>query len=268
MLVLVRGAGDLATGVAWRLFRCGFPVVMTEVEQPLAVRRGVAFSEAVALGAATVEGITARLAADPEQARVILYGGEIPVLVDPEAASIGALTPRAVVDATMTKRPPQRLMSGEALVIGLGPGFTAGHDCDAVVETQRGHSLGRVYYQGNALPDTGIPAERGGQSMGRVVRAPAAGVFRTAAWEIGEKVQAGDLLGHIGAVPVHAASSGLLRGLLRDGTAVTPGLKLGDVDPAAEPAHCFTLSDKALAVAGGVLEALLVLGRKEVGPSA
>lgn len=264
--VLVKGAGELATGVAWRLFRTGFPVVMTEVPAPLAVRRLVAFSEAIPLGEHTVEGVTARRAADAAAAQALLAAGVIPVLADPAAACRAALAPRAVVDAIMAKRNPGTAMADAPAVVALGPGFTAGVDCHAVVETMRGHWLGRVYYQGAALPDTGVPAERGGHSAARVVRAPAAGRFR-AVRAIGEHVSAGDVLGYVDptAVPVPAAISGVLRGLIRAGTPVTAGLKIADVDPAAAPEHCHTLSDKALAVAGGVLEALLMLEARRDG---
>jgi xanthine dehydrogenase accessory factor len=263
-LVLVKGAGDLASGVAWRLVRCGFAVVMTEVAQPLAVRRTVCFSEAVPLGEQRVEGVTARFAVDTAAALAVLGQGAVPVLVDPLGTCHGVLKPWAVVDARMAKRNLGSGLGEAPVVVGLGPGFTAGVDCHAVVETQRGHWLGRVYDQGGALPDTGRPAERGGHSVDRVVRAPAAGPFR-GCMLIGDQAAAGDVLGHIdtgggGQVPVQAAISGLLRGLIRDGTPVAAGMKLGDVDPTADAASCHTVSDKALAVAGGVLEALLMLG--------
>lgn len=258
--VLVKGAGELASGVAWRLFRSGFPVVMTEAAQPLCVRRSVAFCDALFEGACTVEGVTARLAADPSDATLALRDGVIPVLIDPEAASRTWLRPRAVVDAIMAKRNLGTALTDAPAVVALGPGFTAGLDCHAVVETQRGHWLGRVYYEGGAIPDTGIPAQRGGHGADRVVRAPSSGLFATAPGRrIGDLVEPGALLGHVGATPVESAIGGLLRGLIRDGTPVTAGLKIGDVDPVTEAERCFTLSDKALAVAGGVLEALLVL---------
>ncbi|HEY3365410.1 MAG TPA: selenium-dependent molybdenum cofactor biosynthesis protein YqeB [Symbiobacteriaceae bacterium] len=258
--VLVKGAGEMATGVAWRLFRSGFPVVLTEVARPLAVRRSVSFCEAVPLGAMTVEGVTARLVANPAEVPAVLAAGEIPLLVDPAAECRQALQPWAVVDAVLAKRNLGTALGDAPVVVALGPGFTAGVDCRAVVETQRGHRLGRVYYAGGAIPDTGIPDERGGFGVERVVRAPVAGVFR-AIREIGDLVKAGDLLGHVesAGAPVMAAIPGLLRGLIRDGTPVTPGLKIGDVDPVKELERCYTISDKALSVAGGVLEALLAL---------
>lgn len=269
--VLIKGAGELATGVAVRLLRAGFPVVMTEAAHPLAVRRTVAFAEAVALGEWTVEGVIARRARTVSEALAVAAAGAIPVLVDPGAACRTELAPWGVVDAIMAKRNLGTAITDAPAVVALGPGFTAGVDCHAVVETLRGHALGRVYYSGAALPDTGTPAERGGESVRRVVRAPAAGVFRERV-RIGDRVEAGTVLGHVepgppGAppVPVPAAIAGVVRGLLRDGTPVTPGLKVGDVDPEASPEWCFTVSDRALAVAGGVLEALLVLARRKDG---
>jgi len=258
MLVLVKGAGELASGVAWRLFRCGFGVVMTEVERPLAVRRTVSFCEAIYDGQATVEGVTARRAASVEDAGMMMVRGCIPVLVDPTARCRAALKPEAVVDAIMAKRNLGTSLRDAEAVIGLGPGFTAGRDCHAAVETQRGHTLGRVFYQGSALADTGVPAERGGVGVARVVRAPVAGAFRGIR-QIGSLVEVGDLLGYVDEVPVVTGAAGVLRGLIRDGAPVSAGLKVGDVDPIADRQRCYTLSDKALAVAGGVLEALLVL---------
>lgn len=273
-MILVKGAGELASGIAWRLVKCGFPVVMTEVAQPLAVRRLVSFCSAVYTGSWTVEGVTARLVASAAEAASWSDSPsatatpappsgprEIPLLIDPTAACVAALRPAAVVDAIMAKRNLGTSLRDAPVVIGVGPGFTAGTDCHAVVETQRGHWLGRVYYQGTAIPDTGEPAERGGHSQGRIVRAPAAGHF-TGADGIGSAVQPGTMLGHVGGVPVYAAIGGILRGLVFDGTPVTPGLKIGDIDPVCEPDRCHTISDKALAVAGGVLEALLHLGCK------
>lgn len=259
-MILVKGAGELASGIAWRLVMCGFPVVMTEVAQPLAVRRTVSFCSAVYFGTWTVEGVTARLAGSPGEAAALVGRGsrEIPLLIDPTAYCLASLRPAAVVDAIMAKRNLGTASGDAPVVVGVGPGFTAGTDCHAVVETQRGHWLGRVYYAGAAIPDTGEPAERGGHSQGRIVRASAPGHF-TGAVEIGAAVRPGDQLGHVGGVPVYAAIGGILRGLVFDGTPVTPGLKIGDIDPVCEPERCHTISDKALAVAGGVLEALLHL---------
>lgn len=264
-LVLIRGAGELASGIAWRLFRCGVPVVLTEVDRPLAVRRTVSFCEAVHDGSMTVEGVVCLRVDTVAQVPTALSAGAVPLLVDPGALCRRALRPAAVVDAIMAKRNLGTGMHDAPIVVGVGPGFTAGIDCHAVVETQRGHSLGRVYYRGAALADTGVPAERGGHSTGRVVRAPADGAFAQGARDIGDMVRAGDLLGHVDRRPVLAAIDGVLRGLIRDGTPVTAGLKIGDIDPVGDVARCSTISDKALAVAGGVLEALLALQNSAQG---
>ncbi|HYG57312.1 MAG TPA: selenium-dependent molybdenum cofactor biosynthesis protein YqeB [Symbiobacteriaceae bacterium] len=268
-LVLVKGAGDLATGVAGRLYRAGFPVVMTELPAPLCVRRTVSFAEAVVSGSQTVEGITAVRADTASAVRAALAKGLVPVAVDPEARLIAALSPWAVVDAILAKRNTGTRMTDAPLVVALGPGFTAGADCHAVVETQRGHDLGRVYLQGSAIPDTGIPGEIGGASAERVLRAPCAGIFRNRA-AITDLVSPGDVVAEVhgadGTVaPVRTTIGGVLRGLLRDGTPVRANLKVGDVDPRGELSQCYTVSDKARAIGGGVLEALLGLGARAGG---
>jgi xanthine dehydrogenase accessory factor len=255
-VVLIRGAGDLASGVAVRLRRCGFPVVMTELPQPLTVRRTVAFGEAVYEGEIAVEGIVARRAPDVAAARVLLPHGIIPILVDPLGSCRRELNPGVLVDGVMAKHNTGTTIADAPLVIALGPGFTAGVDCHAVVETNRGHWLGRVIWQGPAHADTGLPAEIAGRQADRVLRAPADGVIETAA-AIGDRLTTGELIAIVGDREVRALFDGVLRGLIRPGLFVTAGLKIGDLDPRAEPAHCFTISDKSLAVAGGVLEAIL-----------
>lgn len=255
-LVVIRGAGDLATGVAHRLHRSGFRVVMTELAEPLAIRRTVSFSEAVARGSVEVEGISARRAASVLETLKILRTGAIPVLVDPDGSLIPQLGPDVLVDVRMAKRNLGTRLSDAPVVIGLGPGFTAGEDVHAVIETNRGHNLGRVILKGRAEPDTGVPGEIAGRSAERVVRAVASGRF-TPRREIGETVRAGEVLGDIDGWAVTAPIDGTLRGLIRDGTLVTAGLKIGDVDPRAAREHCFTISDKARAIGGAVLEAIL-----------
>ena len=256
MLVLIKGAGDLATGAAVRLYRAGIPVVMTEVAQPTAVRRTVAFSQCMYDGAAQVEGISARRAEDAGAARRALERGEVPVLCDPEAAILMELPFDGVVDAILAKRNLGTAITDAPVVVAAGPGFTAGVDCHAAVETMRGHTLGRVLYIGSPLPNTGVPGVIGGQSALRILRAPAAGVF-CPKMEIGQMVQAGDVAATVDGVPMVCAIDGCLRGLLHEGLEVFPGMKCGDVDPRANAANCLTASDKALAVGGGVLEALL-----------
>lgn len=255
LLVLVKGAGDLASGVAWRLHNCGFAVVMTEIARPTAIRRAVSFAEAIYDGVATVEGVTARRASLPDVQQA-LQEGLIPVLVDPDARSVAVLRPPVVVDGIMAKRNLGTTLTDAPLVIALGPGFVAGLDAHAVVETQRGHRLGRVLWSGQAEPNTGIPGQVDGHAQERVVRSPAAGVFH-ALKGIGETVSPGEVVATVDGVPAAATMGGILRGILRDGLTVRPGAKTGDIDPRCVREHCFTVSDKALAVAGGVLEAIL-----------
>ncbi len=254
-LVVIKGAGDLATGVAHRLFRSGFPLVMTELPQPTAIRRPVAFASAVFDGQVTVEGVTA-VGTELEGAAAVAGSGRIAVVVDPLGEAVRLLRPWAVVDAVMAKRNTGTSMTDAPVVVAIGPGFTAGVDAHYVIETARGHYLGRVIAQGGALPDTGVPGEVGGRSGERLLRAPGDGVFR-AAKAIGDSVATGEAVGDVAGLPVRTATAGVLRGLIHDGLAVVSGRKIGDVDPRGRREYCFTISDKARAVGGGVLEALL-----------
>jgi len=258
MLIVIRGAGDLASGIALRLWRSHIRVVMTDVAQPTAIRRTVCFSQAIVHGAAKVEDVEARRADTWEQALGILAAGNIPVLPDPEGSCIPPLKPDAVVDAILAKRNLGTKMTDAPVVIGVGPGFTAGVDCHAVVETMRGHTLGRVYTAGSALPNTGVPGLIGGFAGERVLRAPADGMFHQLL-EIGAQVREGDAAAEVDGVPMVCTLTGVLRGILPDGTPVFKGMKAGDVDPRCAVENCFTVSDKALAVGGGVLEAVLAL---------
>lgn len=262
-LVVIRGAGEMASGVAYRLHQAGVPVAMLELPAPLVVRRTVSFAEAVPLGRWTVEDVTAVRVDAPEAAAAALKGREVPVAVDPEMRLLPALRPLALVDATVGKRNPGTRITDAPIVITLGPGYTAGVDCHAVIETNRGHQLGRVLYRGSAAPDTGIPAPVQGAGAPRVLRAPVGGTF-TALAEIGDVVESGQVVGEVAppegpARAVAAGIPGVLRGLLRSGVSVPAGLKVGDVDPTGERERCHTISDKALAIGGGVLEALLHL---------
>ena len=255
--MLIKGAGDLASGVAARLHRCGFAVVMTELPEPLMVRRTVCFGEAVYEGETAVEDIVARRVPDVAGARAALAERVIPVLVDPEARCRGELAPDVLVDGIMAKRNIGTTRADAPRVIGLGPGFTAGADCHAVVETQRGHWLGRVYWQGSALPDTGTPSEIGGTVVaGRVLRASSDGILEVRA-AIGDQVTTGQVVATVAGSELRAGCDGVLRGLIRSGARVAAGVKVGDIDPRAERAYSFTISDKSLAVGGGVLEAIL-----------
>lgn len=259
-LVVIKGAGDLASGVAARLHWAGFPVAMTELPQPLMVRRTVCFGEAVYEGEAIVEGIVARCVAGPAEVRAALAGGVVPVIVDPAAACVAALRPAVLVDAIMAKRNTGTTRADAPLVIALGPGFSAGRDCHAVIETNRGHTLGRVILAGGATPDTGRPGAIAGLTDERVLRTPVAGVVQ-AEVQIGERVAAGQVVASVSGQAVTAQTAGVLRGLIRAGARVAAGEKIGDVDPRAAPEHCYLISDKSLAVGGGVLEAVLRLGK-------
>ena len=261
-LVLIRGAGDLASGVALRLFRSGFPIVMTEIERPLAVRRTVSFAQAVYDGETQVEGVHARRC-DPATARQCLGAGEIPVLVDPDAASQHILHPQIIVDGIMAKTNTGTRIDDAPLVVALGPGFTAGHDCHAVVETNRGHCLGRVIWEGRAEADTGESGSLPGVAEGteRALRARVAG-FVTPQAEVGDRLRQGDVIVRIAAqsgksVAITAPFDGVLRGLIHPSVTIVPGMKIGDLDPRIQPAFCFTVSDKSLAVGGGALEAVM-----------
>ena len=258
MLVLIRGAGDIATGIAMRLWRAGVQVVMTDLPQPTAIRRTVCFSQAIVLGETQVEDATARRAEDILQARRICAAGEISVLADPELRCREALRPDALVDAILAKRNLGTRITDAPVVVGVGPGFTAGEDCHAVVETMRGHSLGRVIHAGSALPNTGIPGLIGGFAGERVLRAPADGVFHQLL-DIGAQVRQGDVAATVNGVPMTCTLDGVLRGILPDDTPVHKGMKAGDIDPRCKVEHCYTASDKALAIGGGVLEAILDL---------
>ena len=261
MLVLIRGGGDLATGVALRLIRSGLRVVVTEIAQPLAVRRTVAFAEAVYAGKTTVEGITAHAIPDPTDSFGILMTlgrQQVPVLVDPECTSAKTLHVPVIVDARMTKQPPEAIGYSPVLYIGLGPGFEAAVNCQAVIETRRSHMLGRVFWQGGPAPDSGQPE---GDPQ-RVLRAPADGTF-IAYKQIGDHCDEGELIAEIQSsienprTKIISPFPGLLRGLLHPGLVVKRGLKIGDIDPRDDPKLCQYVSDKALSVGGGILEAIL-----------
>ena len=257
-MIIVRGAGDISTGTIHRLFRAGFPVLALETDHPSAIRRQVAFSEAVYDGTATVEDVTAVRIGDAAEACRILEQGQVPLLVDPAGSAIWRLKPDAVVDAILAKKNLGTTMDMAGLTIALGPGFEAGKDVHYVIETMRGHDLGRIISSGCAAPNTGIPGIIGGYGAERVIHSPAAGVFRLQR-KIGDEVQAGEPIGSIRSgneeIQVCTKIAGILRGIIRDGYPVTKGFKLADVDPRLEEKkNCFTISDKARCIAGSVLE--------------
>jgi xanthine dehydrogenase accessory factor len=260
-VILIRGGGDLATGVAIRLIHSGLRVVVTEIAQPLAVRRSVAFAEAVYAGECTVEGVSAHCVPDPTDSfRILMVLGkqQVPVLVDPDCTSAKALHASVIVDGRMTKRPPEPIGYVPQLYLGLGPGFEAGVNCQAVIETRRSHMLGRVYWQGGPDPDTGKPDG----NPQRVLRAPADGTF-IGFKQIGDHCDEGELIAGIQSPTENPPSKifspfpGVLRGLLHPGLTVPRGMKIGDIDPRDDPRLCQMVSDKALSIGGGVLEAIL-----------
>lgn len=259
-LILLRGGGDLASGVAYRLRKVGLPVVITELAKPLAVRTTVSYGMAAVYGAVIIEGIVARRAtlANLPELYAMLDAGIIPVLIDPEGASIAALEPAVVIDGRVAKTRLDTHIDQAPLVIALGPGFVAGEDCHAVIETNRGHHLGRVYWRGSAEPDSGLPATLNGRQAERVLRAPCDGLVTQVA-VIGCVLREGQVIARVGETPVHAPFDGVLRGLIDDDTPVVKGMKIGDLDPRVRREHCFTISDKSLAVGGGALEAVLAV---------
>lgn len=256
MKILIKGAGDLASGIALRLHRCGFEVVMTDIAVPTTVRRTVAFSPAVYEGTARVEDVTGILCHGLAEIEEALEHDRIPVVVDELGAIKEDWKPEVIVDAIIAKRNLGTAMTDAWTVIGVGPGFTAGVDCHCVVETKRGHNLGRCIWSGGAIPNTGVPGMIGGYDKERIIRASADGIF-TGCVSIGDLVEKGALVGRVSDAPVYAEVGGVVRGLLQDGVPVLKGMKSGDVDPRGVVEHCFTVSDKASAIGGGVLEAIL-----------
>ncbi len=255
-LVVIKGAGDLATGVALRLFRANFAVVMTETETPTAIRRTVSISRAIKEKTAVVEDVSGVLAIDAEDARRIVASGNIAVLVDEKADCVKELNPVALVDAILAKKNTGTAILDAPIVIALGPGFTAGVDCHAAIETMRGHDLGRVYYEGSPYPDTKEPGSIDGHTFERVMHTPKEGVFR-AVKNIGDTVKKGETVAYVNDAPVKAKIDGILRGILPDKMEVVKGMKCADVDPRCKLHHCFSVSDKARALGGAVLEAIL-----------
>ncbi len=254
--VVVRGGGDLGSGVIYRLARAGLPVIALERDLPTFVRRAVCFGEAVFSSSIEIEGLCAQRVRDIHEVDELLAAGCVPVLVDPAGESIAHWQPQIVIDARIEKRNAGTGMGDAPLVIALGPGYVAGTDCHAVIETNRGHDLGRVIWQGGAEPDTGEPGVMVGQTYSRVLRAPSAGSLR-AHFAIGDMVPKDAVIAEVSGHPIRAAFAGVLRGILHEQVPVTPHMKIGDLDPRAERRHCFTISDKALAVGGGALEAVL-----------
>ncbi len=257
LVILIRGAGEMASGVAHRLYQSHFKICMLEISQPLAVRREVSFCEAIYDGEKEVEGVRAKFISKLEQIQSIWKAEKIPLLTDPDLKKTKHfLKPAVLIDAIMAKKNLGTQINDAPLVIGLGPGFTAGKDVHIVIETNRGHHLGKVIRNGTAEPDTGIPGEIGGYTVQRVLRTMKKGTFHPYK-EIGDRINKGSVVAVVDDFPVIAEISGVVRGLLREGVEVKKGLKVGDIDPRGKRELCFTISDKARSIGGGVLEAIL-----------
>ena len=257
LVILIRGAGEMASGVAHRLRQSHFKICMTEIPHPLAVRREVTFSEAIYEGEKEVEGIRATLISRTEEIESVWKKRNIPILIDPDGKKTRSfLKPDVLVDGIMAKKNLGTQINDAPLVIGLGPGFSAGKDVHIVIETHRGHHLGKMILSGSAEPDTGIPGEISGYTMERLLRTMKRGIFHPQK-SIGERVNKGSVIAVVDDFPVMAKISGVVRGLLREGMEVKKGMKVGDIDPRGKREHCFTIADKARAIGGGVLEAIL-----------
>lgn len=262
--IIVRGGGDLASGVIHRLYRCGYRVLILECEKPSAIRRKVAFCEAVYDGKAAVEGVTCRRISSLKECEKTWQNGEIPLMVDPSGKCISELSAQgrvsALVDAILAKRNLGTTKDMAPLTVGLGPGFYAGRDVDYVVETMRGHDLARIITEGPAIPNTGVPGVVGGVSKERVIHSPGAGKIHNIA-QIADIVEKGQIIAYVGETPVEASITGVLRGIIREGYTVPLGMKIADIDPRKEEKkNCFTISDKARCIAGSVVEILLSEG--------
>lgn len=255
--IIIKGGGDLATAVAHKLFRAGFPVVITELEKPMMVRRTVSFANCIYEGEWTVEGVTAVLT-DAEGVEQVLAQGRLPVVIDPQCSIRLQIKPSVIIDAILAKENLGTRLDDAPVVIGLGPGFTVGEDVHAIIETNRGHNLGRVLLTGKAEPNTGIPGDIKGFTSERVLRSPCEGIVENKV-EIGSRVNAGDIICTVAGQAVCSQISGVVRGLIRGGMNVAPYTKIGDIDPRGDIKYCNTISDKGRNIAGGVLEAVLIL---------
>lgn len=257
-LIVIRGGGDIATGIGHRLFMAGFKVIVIDIEKPLAIRRKVSFCEAIYNGEIIVEGVKAVLAKNIDEIYKAIDNGVIPVYVDEKGEIINSIKPMIVVDSILAKKNLGTTIDMAPITIGVGPGFEAGVDVDLVVETNRGHFLGKVIYEGKAEDDTGIPGDIIGYSKERVIRAESSGIFKSY-YNIGDKVEVGDIICETGGVKIAAKLSGILRGIIHDGLYVKEGLKIGDIDPRGIEEYTYTISEKARAVGGGVLEGIMYL---------
>lgn len=263
MIVLIKGAGDLATGIAYRLKKSGFDIVMTEIDNPTTVRRTVAFSQAIFDNEIEIEGIKGIKVNNINEIHKEIKKGNIPIIIDKEANIIKKLKPKVVVDAIIAKKNLRTSINDAPIVIGVGPGFEAKKDCHLVIETKRGHYLGKVIEEGSAIPNTGIPGNIGGYTKERIIRASSNGKIRPVV-KIGDYVKKGEVIAYIDGVEVVAEIDGIVRGMLQEGIEVFKGMKSGDIDPRCEKNHCFTISDKARSIGGGVLEAIMYMNSKNL----
>lgn len=259
--VIIRGGGDIASGIAYRLFKSGYKVVILEMDKPSTIRRAVSFGSAVYSKSVEVEGIKGILTKNPKEVYQVLEDGNIPVYIDPKADLVKEIKPNVVVDGILSKRNLTTNRKMAPITIGVGPGFQAGKDVDLVIESKRGHFLGRVIYRGRAAKDTGIPGDVLGYKEERLIRANNSGRVESL-FKIGDRVEKGDIVCKIGGREIKARISGVLRGMIEEGYIVKKGLKIGDIDPRGVVDYAYTISDKALAIGGGVLEGILYLERK------
>lgn len=263
MMVLIKGAGDLATGIAYRLKKSGFDIVMTEIHKPTTVRRTVAFSQAVFDNEIVIEGIKGVKVNNINEIYEEIREGNIPIIIDENAEIIKELSPNVVVDAIIAKQNLGTSIEDAPIVIGVGPGFEAKVDCHLVVETKRGHYLGKVIEEGSAIPNTGVPGNIGGYTKERIIRASSNGKIKPVV-AIGDFVKKGDIVAYIDGIEVLAEIDGIVRGMLQEGIEVFKGMKSGDIDPRCEKDHCFTISDKARSIGGGVLEAIMYMNNNNL----
>lgn len=257
-IVVLRGGGDLATGIAHKLHRSGFRVLILEIEKPLVIRRTVSFAQAVFNGESEVEGVKAVKVSESKDAYNAWEDGNVPIIIDPECGILKDIKVNVLVDAIIAKKNIGTNINMAPITIAAGPGFNAGKDVHVVIETQRGHNLGRLIFEGCAEPDTGIPGIIKGFGKERVIKSPGYGVIKNLR-EIGDAVECGQSISYIGDIPITATIDGVLRGLIMDGMVVHEGLKIGDIDPRGIKEYCYTISDKARTIAGGVLEAILYM---------
>ena len=262
MMILIKGAGDLATGIAYRLKKSGFDIVMTEIDKPTTVRRTVAFSQAVFDNEIVIEGIKGVKVNNINEIYKEINQGNIPIIIDEKAEIIKELRPDVVVDAIIPKKNLGTSIEDAPIVIGVGPGFEAKVDCHLVVETKRGHYLGKVIEEGSAIPNTGVPGNIGGYTKERIIRASSNGKIKPVV-AIGDFVKKGDIVAYVDGVEVLAQIDGIVRGMLQEGIEVFKGMKSGDIDPRCEKDHCFTISDKARSIGGGVLEAIMYMNNNK-----